>query len=196
MAVGWVSLGIAVTQSCGAAPPQCQLTVPPHPSRSGSGNGKGRTPCPLQGCQNGGWRWDAPVKPPQRTPCAPAGAILAEGEVSSELALQLAPAPQTCPAHGSGHPRVQRLFREPGATRGRAQPEQDGTPSAHVCDTAHPSAPHTGTCLPLQQENCVSGNHPRANPGAGSHSKLGVRWGEKPPCTAYTGHGQGWVILS
>lgn len=105
----------------------------------------------------GGWWWDAPVKPPQHTPCAPAGGILAEG--GGQLGAR-PPAPQTCPVHGSGHPRVQRLFQEPGATRGRAQPEQDGTPSAHagvrwVCDTAHPSAPHTRTCLPLQQENCL-----------------------------------------
>lgn len=88
------------------------------------------------------------------------GASWLRGEVSLELALQLTPAPRTCPGHGSGHPRVWRLCQEPGATRGRAQPEQDGTPSAHagvrrVGGTAHPSAPHTGTCLPLRQENCL-----------------------------------------
>lgn len=88
------------------------------------------------------------------------GASWLREEISSELPLQLSPAPRTCPGHRSGHPRVCRLCPEPGATRGRAQPEQDGTPSAHaaarwVCGTAHPAAPHTGTCLSWQQENCL-----------------------------------------
>lgn len=201
-----VTGGIAVTQSRGAAPPR-----PGTPADSTTTSQQiwvreweGQDHLPSAGMPKWGAGGGMLLRSlPSTFPAHLLGTSWLRGEVSLELALQLAPTPRTCPGHGSVQRRVWRLCREPGATRGRAQPEQDGTPSAHagvrkVSGTARPPAPHTGTCLPSPATGKLSlaENHPRAKSGAGSHPKRGARWGESIPGTAHAGHGWGWVTLS
>lgn len=96
----------------------------------------------------------------------------------------------------SAAPAVQRLCQEPGATRGRAHPEQAVPQPARVgvrraqgvYGAAHPATPHTGTWLPSQRQNAGSGCK-RSQGKAQSQQPLQAR--ESSPCTAHIGHGWG-----